>query len=96
VPNLKYCITTDSEAALLLLLNFYDVHYANLADIAETDVNLYPETVSWQCQAMQHTTYSLPTTQYSSCLYDDLISVGCCVKTLSAHIQGFFRGEVKW
>lgn len=53
MPNLKYCITTDSEAAQLLLLIVHDVYYANLADIAKTDVNHYPETVAWQyCMAL--------------------------------------------
>jgi len=36
VPNL-YCIATDSEAAQLLLMIVYDVYYATLADIVETD-----------------------------------------------------------
>ncbi len=91
MPNVNYCVTTDSEAALLLLLIVYDVYYADLADIAETALNLYPETVPWQCQAMQYTIHSLPTTQYSSCLYNDVMSVACCVKTLRAHIQGLFE-----
>ncbi len=97
MPNLKYCITTDSEAAQLLLLIVYDVYYANLADIAETDVKLYSETVAWQCQAMQYTIYSLQTIQYSSCLYNDVVSVACCVKTLRAHTQDLFeKGMVRF
>jgi hypothetical protein len=66
VPNLNYCIATDSEAAQLLLMIVYDVYYATLADIVETDWN--PD------QRVFHGRAKLCNTQFTACQRPSIIS----------------------